>query len=74
VLHDLDQAAAVADRVALLQHGRVRGVGTPQEVLTPEALSSTYGIRIDVERDPHTQQLRARPVGRHTLRLRATPA
>lgn len=74
VLHDLDQAAAVADRVALLQQGRVRGVGTPEEVFTPEALSSTYGIRIDVELDPHTQQLRARPVGRHTLRLRATSA
>lgn len=68
VLHDLDQAAAVADRIALLDTGRIVADGTPAEVLTPERLSSTYGIRIDVDTDPQTGSLRTRAVGRHHIR------
>ena len=45
VLHDLNQAAAVADHVVLLDGGRVRAAGTPAEVLTADALTETYGIR-----------------------------
>ena len=52
VLHDLNQAAAVADRVVLLDQGRVRATGTPAEVLQADALTETYGIRIDVSTDP----------------------
>lgn len=72
VLHDLDQAAAVADRVALLDAGRVRATGCPDEVLTSRALTETYGIHIDVQLDPVTKRLTTHPVGRHTHRLRAS--
>ncbi|MER5479349.1 ABC transporter ATP-binding protein [Streptomyces sp. NPDC002734] len=68
VLHDLDQTAAVADRVVLLHDGRVVADGTPAEVLTPERLTSTYGIRIEVDTDPLTGHLRTRAVGRHHTR------
>jgi iron complex transport system ATP-binding protein len=70
VLHDLDQAAAVADEVVLLDRGRVRAAGPPAAVLTEEALSATYGIRIEVSVDPSTGVLATRPVGRHSTRLR----
>lgn len=66
VLHDLDQAAAVADRVALLDAGRIRATGPPHRVLTAEALSETYGIRIDVTVDAATGRLATRPIGRHS--------
>lgn len=68
VLHDLDQAAAVADVLALLDQGRVRAVGSPAEVLTTEQLSETYGIRVEVDVDPLTGALRTRAVGRHATR------
>jgi len=68
VLHDLDQAAAVADVLALLDRGRVRAVGAPEEVLTAERLSETYGIRVEVDVDPVTGALRTRAVGRHATR------
>ncbi|MEV7794673.1 ABC transporter ATP-binding protein [Streptomyces sp. NPDC087512] len=68
VLHDLDQAAAVADRVTLLEAGRIVADGRPEDVLTPERLTSVYGIRIDVETDPLTGRLRTRPIGRHHTR------
>ncbi|MFD5680892.1 ABC transporter ATP-binding protein [Streptomyces bacillaris] len=68
VLHDLDQAAAVADRVVLLSAGRIAAAGTPAEVYDSELLTRTYGIRIDVGPDPSTGIPRTRAVGRHHLR------
>nr|WP_018546269.1 ATP-binding cassette domain-containing protein [Streptomyces sp. LaPpAH-108] len=68
VLHDLDQAAAVADRVTLLSAGRVVADGRPEDVLTSERLTEIYGIRIDVDPDPLTGRLRTRAVGRHHAR------
>ncbi|MFF9453738.1 ABC transporter ATP-binding protein [Streptomyces flaveolus] len=68
VLHDLDQAAAVADRITLLEAGRIVADGLPEDVLTPERLTAVYGIRIDVDTDPLTGRLRTRPIGRHHIR------
>ncbi|MGW0602579.1 ABC transporter ATP-binding protein [Streptomyces sp. NPDC002644] len=68
VLHDLDQTAAVADRVVLLHEGRIVADGEPAEVLTPDRLTATYGIRIEVDTDPLTGHLRTRAVGRHHTR------
>ncbi|MCX5389255.1 ABC transporter ATP-binding protein [Streptomyces sp. NPDC006482] len=68
VLHDLDQAAAVADRIVLLDAGRVVADGDPEDVLTPERLTDTYGIRIDVDTDPLSGRLRTRAIGRHHSR------
>jgi iron complex transport system ATP-binding protein len=73
VLHDLNQAAAVADQIVLLHDGRVRATGTPHEVFTEDALTQTYGIRIEVSTDPLTGLLSTRPVGRHTRRAALTP-
>ncbi|MEU2181370.1 ABC transporter ATP-binding protein [Streptomyces thermolilacinus] len=68
VLHDLDQAAAVGDRIVLLHAGRVVADGLPEEVLTAERLTETYGIRVDVGPDPLTGRLRTRAIGRHHTR------
>ncbi len=70
VLHDLDQAAAVADTIVLLDEGRVRATGAAADVLTPALLSEVYGIRIDVSFDPATEQLTTQPIGRHSVRSR----
>ncbi|MER6104597.1 ABC transporter ATP-binding protein [Streptomyces sp. NPDC001832] len=68
VLHDLDQAAAVADRIVLLHAGRVVAAGLPEDVLTAQRLTDTYGIRIEVETDLLTCRLRTRAIGRHHKR------
>ncbi len=47
-LHDLNLVARFADRVALLSNGRVRKIGVPAEILTPDELAEVYGIRIHV--------------------------
>jgi iron complex transport system ATP-binding protein len=68
VLHDLDQAAAVADHVVLLHGGVVRATGRPADVLTAELLTEVYGLRIDVHVDD-AGRVRTQPVGRHTHRV-----
>ncbi|WP_372660356.1 ABC transporter ATP-binding protein [Amycolatopsis kentuckyensis] len=64
VLHDLDQAAAVADRVLLLEDGRVTADGSPADVLTSANLTRAYGIRVDVVLDPADGRIHTRAVGR----------
>ncbi|EGX56715.1 ABC transporter ATP-binding protein [Streptomyces zinciresistens K42] len=68
VLHDLDQAAALADRIVLLCEGRIVADGTPDDVLTADRLTAVYGIRIEVGTDPLTGRLRTRALGRHHTR------
>lgn len=48
VLHDLSLAAAWSDRICVLSRGRVRAVGTPEEVLTSELVSEVYDHPCDV--------------------------
>ena len=47
-MHDLTLAAQYADRMVLLDRGRVVADGSPREVLTESALARHYGAAIDV--------------------------
>ena len=52
VLHDLSLAGAFADRIGLVSEGRLVALGSPQEVLTAAAISSVYGLAVEIiERD-----------------------
>jgi iron complex transport system ATP-binding protein len=48
--HDPDHAFAIADRVALLNDGRILGIGGPADVLTPARLSEVYGVEVEIAR------------------------
>jgi iron complex transport system ATP-binding protein len=47
-LHDLEQAARIADRVALLCRGRLYDVDRPERVLTEETLLDVFRVRSKV--------------------------
>jgi iron complex transport system ATP-binding protein len=49
VLHDLGLAARYADRVVVLDAGRVAATGEPREVLTKERLAETFGVNALVD-------------------------
>lgn len=53
-LHDLDHAAAHADRVAVVHQGRIVDVGPPLEVLRPELIEEVFGVRAHVGPHPIT--------------------
>ena len=52
VLHDLNLAAAFADRIALMHAGRLVAEGAIEEVFTEERLSIIYNNKFDVSNIP----------------------
>lgn len=52
VLHDLSLAAAYADWVALLAHGRLHSYGRPADVLTAESISAVYEYPVEILTHP----------------------
>lgn len=51
-LHDLNQAALCADRIALLADGDLMALGRPDEVLIPARLAQAYGVEVVVTPHP----------------------
>jgi iron complex transport system ATP-binding protein len=63
VLHDIQQAARLADRMVALKRGRIQARGTPEEVVTEALLAEVFEIDAEVdltERGPRIEPLRAR--------------
>ena len=50
-LHDLTAAAQYAERLLLLDRGRVAAAGTPREVLTAERIERVYRAHVSVNSD-----------------------
>lgn len=51
VLHDLTQAARLADRVIVMKEGKVLAAGPSSEVMTPPVLEAAYGVRVHAGQD-----------------------
>ncbi|MEM6338242.1 MAG: heme ABC transporter ATP-binding protein, partial [Bacteroidota bacterium] len=52
ILHDLNQAAYYADRIALLSDGRILACGPAHEVLTPALLQQAFDLSVEVLQHP----------------------
>ncbi|MEI2703066.1 MAG: ABC transporter ATP-binding protein [Baekduia sp.] len=69
VVHDLALAAAIADEVVVVSHGRTVASGAPGEVLTPERLAEVWNVDADIEHSDsgrtalHVNWLAAAPNG-----------
>ncbi|WP_287977162.1 ABC transporter ATP-binding protein [Sphingomonas sp.] len=46
VLHDLAQAARIADDVVLMRDGRVAAAGTAAEILSPEMIAAVFDVTV----------------------------
>lgn len=53
-LHDLNLAAAHADRVLVMTHGTVLNVGAPSEVLTAARVREAFEVETTVDTEPRT--------------------
>jgi iron complex transport system ATP-binding protein len=51
VLHDLEHAAWLAHRVAVLHRGRLYAAGAPRACLVPETLRDVFGVEARVTED-----------------------
>lgn len=54
ILHDLNLAAAYADRILMLRDGRPAALGDPTETLTEPILSDIFSCRVSVIPHPET--------------------
>lgn len=61
VLHDVNHAAAHADRIVAMRDGRIVADGPPAETLSPKTLEAVFGYAMRVER------IDGRPVVLHHL-------
>lgn len=52
ILHDLNLAAAHADRIAILDHGRIVALGAPADVLRTDLLARVFGLPMVVVPHP----------------------
>ncbi len=51
-VHDLNLAAAYADKIAVLHEGRIAALGMPRQVLTEELIERAFKARVQILRDP----------------------
>jgi len=49
VLHDIEQAARLADRIIALKDGTIRARGSPAEVVTEDLLAKVFSIEAEVQ-------------------------
>jgi len=53
VLHDVQQAARIADEMVALKDGEIRARGTPEAVITEDLLAEVFEIDAEVDRTTH---------------------
>lgn len=51
VLHDLTQAARIADHVIIMKQGRIQASGPCAEVLTQEQMAAAFSVTVHISRD-----------------------
>ncbi|SMY33462.1 heme ABC transporter ATP-binding protein [Photobacterium andalusiense] len=52
VLHDLNLAAQYAQRMVIIQHGKIQADGTPWQALDPAVINAVYGWQVSVHAHP----------------------
>ncbi|WP_371373247.1 ABC transporter ATP-binding protein [Thalassotalea aquiviva] len=57
-IHDLNLAAEYSDRVVLMNHGKIVADGQPEQVFTPDILTSVFHLPALVDLNPFSKKLR----------------
>jgi len=63
VLHDLVHAANYADRVVVVDDGRVVADGAPSAVLTVDLMRAVFGVAARIFTDPESGRMFCLPIG-----------
>jgi iron complex transport system ATP-binding protein len=52
VSHNLNLVAEFCSKLIVMQNGKKRGLGTPQEIITPELLKEVFRIECEITHNP----------------------
>jgi len=58
ITHDLNLAAEFADEILMLKDGKVAAYGEPREVLTVENIESVFGVKVLLDENPASGNVR----------------
>ena len=58
ITHDLNLAAEFADEILMLKDGRIAAKGTPAEVLNAENIKEVFGVRVLLDQNPASGNVR----------------
>lgn len=58
ITHDLNLAAEFADNVLMLKNGKIFALGPPREVLTERNISEVFGVRVLLDENPVSGNVR----------------
>ena len=62
VIHDINLGARYSDEIIMINKGKVLGIGSPEEVITRENIGLAYNLKVDIERNKHTDSLYLTPI------------
>lgn len=51
ITHHVEELSPQTAKVVLMRHGKIERVGTPDEVITPESLTHTFGCKVYVHKN-----------------------
>lgn len=63
VTHDINMASLYCDRIVLLDAGRIRAIGSPQEVITEACIEDVYRTKVSIGTNPVTGVLQVTLLG-----------
>jgi iron complex transport system ATP-binding protein len=58
ITHDLNLAAEFANEIIMLKDGRIVAKGTPSEVLTSEVIASVFDVKVLLDQNPASGNVR----------------
>ncbi len=58
ITHDLNLASEFADKILLLKDGKIAAHGTPNDVLTEANVKNVFGVKVLLDRNPLTRNVR----------------
>lgn len=62
ITHDLNLAAAFADRMILLDRGRIHAIGPPESVLSEKSVREVFDVNVRLDREPASGNMRVTTV------------
>jgi len=58
ITHDLNLASEFADEIIMLKDGRIAAKGTPSNVLTAENIESAFAVKVLLDQNPASGNIR----------------